>query len=106
MGRLSVVPGLSMRVRPVVFMDFGRSLVVRMRGMRRWSCVSQTGWRRARRWRVKPRNLALDGICLMVSWRDGMAAAKWVVAAEEGGAEVEPWDEEEGTKKKGHLAIE
>ena len=55
---------------------------------------------------MKPRNLALDGICLMVSWRDGMAAAKWVVAAEEGGAEVEPWDEEEGTKKKGHLAIE
>ena len=33
MGRLSVVPGLSWRIRPVVLRDVGRVRVVRMSGI-------------------------------------------------------------------------
>ena len=53
-GRLSVVFGLSRRVRPVVLRVVGIRRVVSIRGMRSSRDSSQVGWRRARTWRVKP----------------------------------------------------
>ena len=53
-GRLSVVPGLSMRVRPLILSPLGRILVARMRGMRRASALIQSGCMRASTLSVKP----------------------------------------------------
>ena len=55
---------------------------------------------------MKPRNLAFEGTCLMVSWRDGMAVAKKVGEGESREGEGLAGEEGEGRKKKGHLARE
>ena len=79
MGRLSVVFGLSMRVRPVIFMALGRMRVVRVRGMSCCRQSVQSGWRRARTFRVKPWKRDLDGTYWIVSTIFGRAAEKDVV---------------------------
>ena len=79
MGRLSVVFGLSMRVRPVIFMACGKIRVVRVRGMSCWRQSVQSGWRHARTLRVKPWKRDLDGTYWVVSIIFGRAAEKDVV---------------------------
>ena len=55
---------------------------------------------------MKLQNLDLEGTCLIVSWRDGSAAAKYVLEGEEDEGDEESAVEGEGRKKKGHLARE
>ena len=76
MGRLSVVPGLSIRVRPVVLRLCGNILMVRIMGIMRERALSQSGCILAMTFRVKPLYLAFVGICLMCSMRFGSSAEK------------------------------
>ena len=76
MGCLSVVPGLSIRVRPVVLRLCGSILMVRIMGIMRERALSQSGCILAMTFRVKPLYLAFVGICLICSMRFGSSAEK------------------------------
>ena len=75
-GRLSVVPGLSIRVCPVVFKLCGSIRMVRIIGIILESALSQSGCILAMTFSVKPLYLAFLGICRMCSIRLGSSAEK------------------------------